>query len=51
MSPMPTTTELSQRDVAQLLLEVERYLAAIEAFRSEGCEPAWQSEPPLPLCA
>jgi hypothetical protein len=51
MTPMPSTQDLSQTDVGQLLLEVERYLAAVEAFRSEGCEPAWQTETPLPLCA
>ena len=51
MSPTLTTQELSQRNLAQLRLEVERYLAAVEAFRAEGNEPAWQAEAPLRSCA
>ena len=27
-----------------LMIEVERYLAAVEAFRAEGYEPRWRSE-------
>jgi len=50
MTPMPNTEDPSQTDVKQLLLEVERYLVAVEAFRSEGCEPAWRTEALLPLC-
>ncbi len=36
--------ELSWTDVVKLLSEVERYLAAVDAFRAEGREPAWRSE-------
>ena len=27
-----------------LIPEIERYLAAVEAFRAEGCEPRWRAE-------
>ena len=28
-----------------LVAEAERYLAAVELFRHEGCEPDWRCEP------
>jgi len=28
-----------------LIAEVERYLATVELFRAEGCEPHWRREP------
>ena len=28
-----------------LIQEIERYLAAVETFRAEECEPTWQPEP------
>jgi hypothetical protein len=28
-----------------LIEEVERYLAAVDAFRRLGCEPTWRPEP------
>jgi len=31
-------------DGALLAAEAGRYLAAIEAFRREGCEPHWETE-------
>ena len=34
-----------------LVSEVERYLAAVELFRSEGCEPRWSSGESLPSAA
>jgi hypothetical protein len=37
--PAPTESEL-----AELLDEVERYLAVVDAFRSEGAEPTWAEE-------
>jgi hypothetical protein len=30
-------------DIHVLLDEIRRYLAAVEAFREEGCEPEWRS--------
>lgn len=39
MNPLLTCEE-----VEQLLLEVERYLAAVEAFRAEDREPVWLSD-------
>lgn len=47
MNPTLTTEELSQRDVAQLQREVERYLVAVETFRAEGSEPVWQDDETL----
>ena len=38
------TTETLEGNVADLLVEVDRYLVAVDAFRSEGCEPVWRSE-------
>jgi hypothetical protein len=34
---------------ANLIAEVQRYLAAVEIFRAEGCHPHWSSEllPPI----
>ena len=28
-------------DVEALMTEIRRYLAAVDAFRAEGCEPRW----------
>ncbi len=39
-----TTDAPSRRDVQLLLGEARRYLAAVETFRAEGCEPAWRPE-------
>ena len=36
-------------DVASLIDEVQRYLAAVDSFREERCEPTWLQElAPLP---
>jgi hypothetical protein len=29
--------------MSRLLLEIERYLAAVECFRRLGCEPHWRT--------
>jgi len=37
-----------------LTSEIERYLAAVDVFRSEGCEPRWSSDEglgPVPAAA
>jgi hypothetical protein len=34
----------TRRDVQILLTEARRYLAAVEAFRAESCEPTWRPE-------
>ena len=47
MNPTLITEALSQKDVAQLLREVARYLAAVETFRAEGCEPVWRYDEAL----
>jgi hypothetical protein len=31
-------------DVEALVEEIARYLAAVQAFRTEGCEPTWRPE-------
>lgn len=34
-----------------IALEAQRYIEAVELFRSEGCEPHWAPESlPSPLC-
>jgi hypothetical protein len=38
----------TENDGAGLLVEVERYLAAVEEFRAAGREPQWLPEPSLP---
>jgi len=30
--------------ISRLLLEIERYLAAVDCFRRLGCEPHWRAE-------
>lgn len=39
-----TTEAPTRAELQQLLREARRYLAAVDAFRSEGCEPAWLVE-------
>jgi hypothetical protein len=36
---------LASIDAKVLIQEVERYLAAVEVFRAEECEPTWRREP------
>jgi hypothetical protein len=31
-------------DIAALIDEIRRYLAAVEAFRAAGCEPTWRPD-------
>jgi hypothetical protein len=33
-----------KQDREELIREIERYLAAVEAYRAEGCEPRWRVE-------
>jgi hypothetical protein len=35
-------------EIAELLVEIERYLAAVDAFRREGCEPTWATDRSFP---
>jgi hypothetical protein len=37
-------TALLELDPEVLIAEVERYLAAVELFRAEGCPPRWANE-------
>jgi hypothetical protein len=39
-----STFDSTRLDLRLLLREVERYLAAVDTFRAEGCGPSWQSE-------
>ena len=34
----------------ELISEIERYLAAVDVFRAEGCEPRWSPEDEEDLC-
>jgi hypothetical protein len=36
-------TALRPGDVDRLLAEIERYLAAVDLFRREGCKIGWRS--------
>lgn len=42
----PSLPRLKRGDAATLREEVERYLAAVDAFRAEGCELSWRPEWP-----
>jgi hypothetical protein len=42
--PLPTDNDA-------LMEEIERYLAAVEVFRSCSCEPTWRPEPPAQAAA
>jgi hypothetical protein len=33
---------------SKLIAEIQRYLAAVEAFRAEGREPCWRPDPSAP---
>ena len=33
-----------QADTQKLIEEIDRYLAAVDLFRSESCEPTWRPE-------
>ena len=37
----PTLPTYQALEAAELMREIERYLAAVEVFRREGCEPLW----------
>jgi len=37
----PTLPTYQALEAAELMREIERYLAAVETFRREGCEPRW----------
>jgi hypothetical protein len=39
-----TTETPTRHDLRLLLGEARRYLAAVDAFRAEDCEPAWRRE-------
>jgi hypothetical protein len=36
---------------SRLIAEVELYLAVVEVFRDEGCDPRWSAEPETPVRA
>jgi hypothetical protein len=44
MASEAQTTKRSTTRREALIHEIERYLAAVEAFRGEGCEPRWRAE-------
>lgn len=33
-------------DIAALIGEIQRYLAAVDAFRAAGCRPTWRTDRP-----
>ena len=45
MSRSAIETDVAKADsVRKLMLEIERYLAAIALYRELGCEPTWSRE-------
>jgi hypothetical protein len=36
---------VSEFSLELLFAEIARYLAAVDAFRAAGCDPAWEREP------
>ena len=40
----PSMNEQGHIDSEALIVEVTRYLAAVDAFRTENCEPMWLPE-------
>lgn len=40
----PMDDALPPVDIETLVTEIERYLAAVDAFREAGCEPRWRRE-------
>jgi hypothetical protein len=41
---MDLTTSLIETEIDRLLAEIQRYLAVVDALRSEGIEPSWTPE-------
>ena len=41
---MNSEVVFQQADTQQLIEEIDRYLAAVDLFRSESCEPTWRPE-------
>ena len=41
---MNAAAMFEQNTTPKLIEEIDRYLAAIDLFRAEDCEPAWQPE-------
>ena len=39
--------EPTERELADLIEEIERYLAVVDAFRAEGAEPSWSDRKAL----
>ena len=37
-------TAIARADAEALIREIARYLAAVDAFRAESCEPTWLPE-------
>jgi hypothetical protein len=35
-------------DITALVEEIQRYLAAVDAFRAAGCRPTWRTVPAAP---
>jgi hypothetical protein len=48
---MNTDSLPADPNVTTLMLEVKRYLAAVDAFRAEGHEPRWSPECTGPAAA
>ena len=36
--------QMKEIEIDELMREIGRYLASVELFRGEGCEPGWRTE-------
>jgi hypothetical protein len=45
MGRIDVVTTPNDCPIVELFVEIERYLHAVEVFRSEGSEPQWLAEP------
>ena len=41
---MNSAVVFKEADTQQLIEEIDRYLVAVDLFRSESCEPTWRPE-------
>jgi hypothetical protein len=51
LTTLGNMTEKLHIDIAALMREIARYLAAVDAFRAAGHEPSWLPEPGVPTPA
>jgi hypothetical protein len=43
--PLASEAMTYEIDITALIDEIQRYLAAVDAFRAAGCRPTWRPDP------